>query len=179
MSIETLAKQGHDRIYTGLAGVDSARLKKMRNEGLRNCFRHLDETRYRMEFVASIQGKMFINDAASHNTNATWFTLENTKGSIIWITEGSANPTDYSKIVAPALRKVRMMLCVGGHSEQLRETFTGIIPTIYDVKTIGEAVNKAFYSNLENATILYSPATENGTPYSAQGEAFRYEVNEL
>lgn len=179
MSIEVLAKQGHEKVFTGLAGIETAKLRKMRNEGLRNCFRHLDETHYRMEYVATIQGRTFINDAASHNTNATWYALENTKGSIIWITEGSKGQNDYSKIAAPALRKVRMMICVGGNSEQLHENFSGIVPKINDVNTLGEAVHQAFYSNIDDATIIYSPATENGTSCDYQGEAFRHEVNEL
>lgn len=179
MSIEVLAKQGHDKVFTGLAGIDTTKLRKMRNEGLRNCFRHLEETHYRMEYVATIQGKTFINDAASHNTNATWYALENTKGSIIWITEGSRAKYDYSKITAPALRKVRMMICVGGNSEQLHETFSGLVPKIQDVNTLGEAVHQAFYSNIDNTTIIYSPATENGIPCDYQGEVFRHEVNEL
>ena len=57
MTIETLAVQGRDRIHTGLAGIDIQRLKAMRNASLRACFNRLEETSYRMEFVARVRGR--------------------------------------------------------------------------------------------------------------------------
>jgi len=71
MTIETLAKQGRDRIHTGLAGIDTQRLKAMRNASLRDCFKRLEETRYRMEFVARVRGREYINDAASRSINVS------------------------------------------------------------------------------------------------------------
>ena len=43
MSIELLAKQGRDRIYGGLAAIESSRLRKMRDEAIRTCFTRFDE----------------------------------------------------------------------------------------------------------------------------------------
>lgn len=179
MTIDVLAKQGKKQIPTTLAEINTSRLKQMRNAGLRSCFEHFNEMRYRMEFVARINGKTFINDAMSRNVNSTWFTLEKTNGSIIWIANGDNETADYSRLRSAALRKVRVLYCVGNRNENLHKTFEGVIPTIVDVPSLGAAVNGAFYNNLETATVVYSPASDNGLSVKEDGERFHTEVNEL
>lgn len=178
MTIETLAKQGRDRVHSGLAGIDYAKLRKMRNESMRQCFSHLDETRYRMEFVATIHGKRFVNDAAARSINATWYALENLDPGSIWITHGN-NKNDFSRLKEAAARKVRMLICVGSNNENLHKTFDGIIPEILDVDSLRTACTRALYNNIETATVLYSPACEDELMTEVHGEEFRYEVNEL
>ena len=179
MTIETLALQGRDTLHPGLAGIDTARLKAIRNASLRACFNRLEETSYRMEFVARVRGREYINDAAARSINATWYTLENTEGGIIWIATGGNNHVDYSPLRSVALRKVRMLLCVGDDNRHLHESFKGIIPNIVDADSIGTAVHKACYSNLDKCKVIYSPATEGFLTTEQSGEVFRHEVNEL
>ena len=62
MTLESLAKQGREKIYTNLAEIDAAKLKKMRNETLRRCFSSFDDMKYKLDFVARINGMEFVND---------------------------------------------------------------------------------------------------------------------
>ncbi len=179
MTIETLAKQGRDRIHTGLAGLDTQRLKAMRNASLRACFNRLEETRYRLEFVARVRGREYINDAAARSINSTWYSLESTQGGLIWIADAPRADADYSRLVPPALRKVRMLLIVGGDSERLRKSFGGIIPVIESCGSMGEALQKAYRYEADDVKVLYSPACDNGSDVVAEGEEFRHQVNEL
>lgn len=179
MTIETLAKQGRDRIHTGLSGIDTQRLKAMRNASLRACFNRLEETRYRMEFVARVRGREYINDAASRSINSTWYSLESTPGGLIWIADAPKSDADYSRLVPPALRKVRMLLIVGGDSERMRKSFSGIIPTIEACSTMASALQKAYHYESDDVKVLYSPACDNGDDSVLLGESFRHEVNEL
>lgn len=179
MSIETLSKQGRDRLYGGLAAVETSKLRQMRNASLRSCFTRFDESSYRMEYVARINGKEFINDAAARSVNATWYALENTEGSIIWIATADNNDVDYSMLRSVALRKVRMLLCVGNDSSNLRRAFQGIVPVIEDCDSIGAAVNRACYCNHERVKVIYSPACDDLLSTEMAGEVFRHEVNEL
>ncbi len=179
MTIETLAVQGRDRIHTGLAGIDTQRLKAMRNASLQSCFNRMEETRYRMEFVARVRGREYINDAAARNINATWYTLESTKGGLIWIADAPKSDADYSRLVPPALRKVRMLLIVGGDSECMRKSFSGVIPTIEACPSMADALQKAYHYEADDVKVLYSPACDNGQPVEDCGDAFRQEVNEL
>lgn len=179
MSFEILANQGRDRVYGTLASVDTAKLRTMRNNTLRNCFSRFDETTNRMEHVARIYGLTFINDAAARNPNATWYTLQNTEGPIIWIAFGGDNMADYARLRQLALRKVRMLICVGNENSLLHQTFQGAIPIINDAENIADAVNKACYSGFENVKVILSPATPQGLSDETAGRQFRHEVNEL
>lgn len=180
MTIETLAKQGRDRVYTGLAGIDVQRLHAMRNEGLRSCFNHLEDTRFRLEFVARIRGREYINDAASRTINATWYSLETLQGGLIWIADANDQSADYSRLVPPALRKVRMLLVVGDAEDRMHFTFKGIIPTIVRCATMDEALQHAYrYQSEDEVKVVYSPACYNGHATFEQGNSFRHEVNEL
>lgn len=180
MTIETLAKQGRDKVYTGLAGIDVQRLRAMRNEGLRSCFNHLEDTRYRLEFVARIRGREYINDAAARTINATWYSLESLQGGLIWIVDACEMPGDYSRLVPPALRKVRMLLVVGKTDDLMHHTFRGIIPAIECCSSMSEALQKAYrYQTEDEVKVVYSPACYNGLATKQIGEIFRQEVNEL
>lgn len=179
MTIETLVAQGHNRTHTGLAGIDTQRLKAMRNASLRACFNRLEETRYRMEFVARVRGREYINDAAARSINSTWYSFENVKGGLIWIAEAPINDVDYSRLVPLALRKVRMLLLLGGDNERMRKSFSGIIPTIETCPTMADALQKAYHYEADDVKVLYSPACDNGHSVEERGESFRREVNEL
>lgn len=180
MTTDTLAVQGFNKTSTGLAGIDVQRLKSMRNAGLRACFSHLEDTRYRLEFVARIRGREYINDAAARNINSTWYTLETLQGGLIWIADANDQSADYSRLVPPALRKVRMLLVVGAAEDRMSHTFKGIIPTIVRCASLAEALQHAYrYQSEDEVRVVYSPACYNGFSTKQQGETFRREVNEL
>lgn len=179
MQLSTINYQPTTVNHAGLAGIDTQHLKAMRNASLRACFSRMEETRYRMEFVARVRGREYINDAAARNINATWYTLESTKGGLIWIADAPATDVDYSRLVPPALRKVRMLLIVGGESKCMRKSFSGIIPTIESCPSMSVALQKAYRYDADDVKVLYSPACDNGLPVEYGGEAFRQEVNEL
>lgn len=178
MSIETLANMGHTHSHTGLAALDTSRLKAMRNASLRDCFNRIEDTPYRLEFVARILGREYINDAAARTINSTWYALESLQGGLIWIACGNEEKVDYSRLVPPALRKVRMLLVLGS-DERLKSTFTGIIPTIRSCSSMAEALHMAYLYEAMDVKVIFSPACDDGTPSQVLGEQFRREVNEL
>ena len=179
MSIDTLVKEGRERTHIGLAGIDTQRLKAIRNASLRACFNRMEETRYRLEFVARVRGRVYINDAAARSVNSTWYSLESTPGGLIWIADAPATPADYSRLLPAALRKVRMLLIVGGEGEEMRKAFSGVVPVIETCPTMADALQKAYRYESDDVKVLYSPACENGSDVVDRGEEFRQQVNEL
>ena len=144
MTLESLAKQGREKIYTNLAGMDTVKLKKLRDEAMRLSFSSFDEMKYKLEFVARINGMEFVNDASSRTPNATWYSLDTMEKPVIWIANGDVNDVDFETL-----------------------------------KPLAVALDKAFYSGIENAVTLFSPACENGEAVAEQGEEFKLCVNEL
>ncbi|MBR1850864.1 MAG: hypothetical protein IJ789_05775 [Bacteroidales bacterium] len=178
MNINTLSKQGRDRIHTGLAGVDSTRLKAMRNKALSECFSRMSDFNYRFETVARIHDKVFINDAASRNANAAWYTLESLEGDLIWITNGRIDG-DADKLVPAVSHKVKMILATNGNAEFLRQTFGCVVPTIVECHSLREAVGKAFYNEISNVKVVFAPAAASDRPTEVEADEFRSAVNEL
>lgn len=179
MTIETLVKEGQERTHIGLAGIDIQRLKAMRNASLRACFNRMEDTRYRLEFVARVRGREYINDAAARTINSTWYSLESTSGGLIWIADAPSAASDYSRLVPLALRKVRMLLIVGDDGELMRKAFSGIVPVIEVCHTMSDALQKAYRYDSDDVKVLYSPACDNGVDVVEEGEEFRHQVNEL
>lgn len=179
---ESLATQGREKVYTGLAGIDSSRLKKLRNTQLRDCFSLIDEMRHKLEFVARVRGISFIDDAASRSSLSTWYALETIEGDIVWIANGAsmerANVSGIKRLRALVQSKVKSIICLGD-SAAYEMTFGDIVSDIRSVSNMHEAVVMAFYGEREDYKVLFSPAVENGQPYEEQGESFKREVNEL
>ena len=179
MSIELLAKQGRDRVYGGLAAIESARLRQMRDSSVRACFTRFDEARNRLEYVARIRGLEFINDAAARSVNATWYSLQRMEGGVIWLAFGGDSTANYQQLHQLALRKVRMLICIGNDNAALHQAFQTAVPIIKDADTIKAAVNAAYYSGFDNLKVLFSPSTRQGLSDECAGMIFRNEVNEL
>lgn len=179
MSIETLTHPHRDTLHIGLAAVESDKLHNMRDAALRRCFTRMDEAPDRMEHVARIHGKEYINDAAARSINATWYSLQRIEGGVIWIAFGGDSQADYGRLRQLALRKVRMLICVGSADNILQEAFGSTIPIIRNVDSIADAVHFASRCDIDNVKVLFSPATRQGLSEETAGVIFRHEVNEL
>lgn len=178
---ETIATQAREKSHTGLAGIDSSKLKSLRSEHLKACFNLIDEMRHKLEFVARIKGVSFIDDAASRSPMTTWYALETVEGRVVWIANGTTSmqkASEYKRLRVLAERKVERIICLG--NKALYQTIFGdVVKDITEVGTMAEAVTKAFYGCEENMKVLFSPSYENGISYEEQGESFKHEVNEL
>ncbi|MBQ2511281.1 MAG: hypothetical protein II531_03895 [Bacteroidales bacterium] len=177
MTIDTLVKQSSANTHVGLAGIDTQRLKAMRNASLRECFRRIEETSNRMEFVARVYGREYICDAAARSVNATWYTLESLQGGLIWIADAADG--DFSRLIPVALRKVHMLLILGEGGEAMRDAFAGVVPTVQCCSSMTEAIGKACHYEDGDVKVVYSPACHNGMNTADLGAQFRREVNEI
>ena len=173
MTIETLTETRH-----GLAGLDTRRLCAMRKAAIRNCFKLMEDTASRIDFVATVRGRSYYNDAASRNVNATWYTLEELQGGLIWIT-CPGQGVDYSRLLAVAKRKVRMILVLGD-AAPLRDAFSAVVPHIVECPTMAFALKKAHYYDSPDVNVVFSPATfDEALPTQQLADEFKHEVNEL
>lgn len=179
MSIQQLATQGRERTYSGLAAIDTARLRQMRDSAIRNCFLRFEETTSRIEHVATIHGKEYINDAAARSVNATLYTLHRTSGPIVWIAMADDSVADYAALRSIALRKVHMLVCIGNGSASLHQAFAPVVPVVVDVPDIAAAVQVASRCPVQGAKVIYSPATNAGGAATAEAKTFIHQVNEL
>jgi UDP-N-acetylmuramoylalanine--D-glutamate ligase len=179
---ETLASQGLEYTHTGLAGIDSSKLKRLRSQSLKECFNLIDEMRHKLEFVARIRGVSFVDDAASRTAMSTWYALETVEDNVVWIANGApyseAKINEYRRLRNLVEHKVKKIICIGD-SALYQAAFGDKVSEIVSVGTMAEAVNNAFYGSNEKSKVLFSPAYENGVAFDEQGDSFKHEVNEL
>ncbi len=178
MTIDTLSTIGLKDTPSTLAGLDTTRLKAMRNRALSACFKRMEDIPGRMEFVASIRGREYYNDAASRNVMATWYTLESLQGGLIWITCGTTEKVDYSYLQPIVLRKVRLILVLG-NADNIIKTFEPMGTKILKCSDMADAMDKAYHYVSEDVRVVFSPATSSVATSESLGDYFRLEVNEL
>lgn len=149
----------------------------MRNAALRNCFKLMEDTPGRLQFLLTLRNRSYYNDAASRNVNATWYALDEMQGGIIWITCGGE--ADYDRLMPLVQRKVRTILVLG-RADALRDAFSSVVPNIVECDSMADAVRRAYYYDAPDANVIFSPATDNPElPSSDLSQEFIHEVYEL
>ncbi len=179
MNFELLARQGRTKLHPGLAGINRNKLVQLRNESLRNCFSSFNETENRLDVFARIHDIEYINDSASETPNSTWFSLENMTKPTIWIACCGNDQTDPTSLIPLALEKVRILFCIGSENQNFKRIFEGIIPVIFQVESLSEAVKKASYFSQSNEAVLFSPACSTYKTANQWAEEFKKAVYEL
>jgi len=179
MTIETLATQGYTNSHTTLAGIDTQRLRTMRNAGLRACFRRMEDIPGRLEFVATVRGRQYYDDAASRNVSSTWYSLDSLSGGLVWIALGTRAEVDYSRLLAVVQRRVRMILVLGD-ADGLRKAFGTVVPEIMECGSMAEALKEAYFYDSLDVKVVFSPGTDDpALPSGMLSRLFKHEVNEL
>ena len=138
---------------------------------------------HRMEHIGNVNGIQFINDSKATNGDAAAEALKSFQD-IYWIAGGSAKD-DGLGIAAEHVNHVRRAFMIGSSAEQ----FADQIRTRVSVEISGDinsatefALQAAFDDNLDNATILLSPAAasfDQFDNFEARGDCFRSIVDNL
>ncbi len=178
MTLEGLAKQGREKIYSSLAGRNYNEIISKRSS-LMLCFSKIEEIEHKREFVAKIKEISFVNDARSINANSTWFTMENITNRIVWILDIDNTEMDFTLLFPICREKVGNIICFGANKEKGVEIFNGLVSGVYEVNNIQEAVIFANAIAENDDVVLYSPANGNREDVEIKGNAFRKAVNEI
>ena len=101
---------------------------------------------------------------------------------VIWIAGGMDKGNDYSKLEELILKKVRAIICLGVDNTKLINTFASKVKSIYDTKSIEEAVLTAYSIGKKGDTVLLSPACASFDlfeDYEERGNLFKKAVKNL
>ncbi|MBU1125746.1 MAG: UDP-N-acetylmuramoyl-L-alanine--D-glutamate ligase [Candidatus Omnitrophica bacterium] len=131
-----------------LLGIDGACMREVFNE-----FKGLP---HRMEEVAVVGQKQFINDSKSTTAESTRWALENSARPVVLIAGGKDKGVDYGVIREVAHQKVRKAILIGEAKAKIREVLAGVVE-LADAATLEEAVQEGFRSALPGDCVLLSP----------------------
>jgi len=182
MDIEKLAQQGRYSTYATMAGGIASRLQDIRSNTIKDCFCSTQGHSHRLEKVTTVRGVRFINDSKASKVNAAWYALESMNRPTVLIMGGQDNGNDYTDLLELAAEKVKAIVCIGLDNQNIIDSFTGIVPEIFETQTMNDAVLSAFYLSEIDDVVLLSPACPSFDlfeDYKDRGEKFIRAVQDL
>ncbi|MBO5672090.1 MAG: UDP-N-acetylmuramoyl-L-alanine--D-glutamate ligase [Alistipes sp.] len=196
--------EGHS--FTATVGKKSVTIdtRKMQIEGMHNVYnamaaalatlaagiepRHIKRSIYdfspvehRLEPAGKRDDIEWVNDSKATNVDSVWYALESMKRPTVWIAGGTDKGNDYTPLKEFARRKVKALVCMGVDNSKLLREFDGIVPKLYDCKSLDEAMRAARNEACSGDTVLLSPACASFDlfrNYEERGRLFKEWVKE-
>ena len=164
-----------------MAASISSKVLQIRKESIKQSLSDYDTLGHRREYVTTIDGVMYFDDAKAENVNATWFTFESTVKPIVWIAYGSNSPIDYTDLLPMAKQNVKALICLGDQKSNLKNAFGSSVHKIYDAKDMDEAIRLASFIAQEDDIVVFSPACKptNGENFEERGNQFKNSVKQI
>lgn len=158
MEEDLIALTGTHNLYNSMAAGIAAKILEIKNEDIRQSLSNFKGVEHRLEKVAKVRGVMYINDSKATNINSTWYALESVKTPLVLILGGTDKGNDYQEIEKLVLEKARALIFLGADNSKLHQFFNGKVEQIADVKSMKDAVAKAYEWAEKGDTVLLSPA---------------------
>ena len=179
--LEALTNTRHKQPDTMVAGISSMILQ-IRKENIKQSLGGPDTIGHRQEYVATVDGVMYYDDARAENENATWFTFQNIVKPVIWVAGGETGGNDFKELKRMAKNKVKALVCINGAGGTLRKAFQKDVKDIYDAPNLEEAVATASLIAQDGDIVLFSPACKSGDDeetYIERGKIFTESVRRM
>lgn len=173
-------------VVGSILGVSPERIR----QGLFSLDREHEALAHAYEKVSTINGVDYINDSKATNVLATYAALESIDSisnkkqelkRVILIIGGYDKGNDYNALIEPIKKKVKMLVLLGEHTQNLQRVFAGCIEMSH-ASTMDEAVDCAYTHATPGDIVLLSPANASFDMYEnykERGEAFVCKVKSL
>ncbi|MBP7867463.1 MAG: UDP-N-acetylmuramoyl-L-alanine--D-glutamate ligase [Acidobacteria bacterium] len=136
-------------VMARLLGLDDARVR----EGIRS-FRALE---HRLEPVAEIAGRLFVNDSKATNVDSTLLALKSYRRPLVLILGGKDKGSPYTPLLEPIRKGVRHCLLIGKAAPLIAEALGPGLPHSF-CETLEEATRRAFALSEPGDAVVLSPA---------------------
>ena len=159
VSLADVRIPGTHNIENLLAAVTAAKLCGISSAAIARAVRAFTGVKHRTQYVATVQGRTFYNDAKATNMIATEKALAGFVGqSVVLIAGGLDRRVSFDPLV-PSLRGLSALVVYGETKDQLaRAGQLAGVPIVRAVATLPEAVAQAYQESQDGDVILLSPA---------------------
>jgi len=161
--IEEIADEQDMKIYGEhnkeniLAAITIAKLFNIKNEKIKKGIRKFKGLEHRMEFVAEIQGRRFINDSKATTVSSVRMSISSINGKGIIIMGGKDKGLDFSLLDDVLSAKAKYLILTGEAKQKIKNSIKFDRKKIVDADSFEGAVIKAFKLSEYGDTILLSP----------------------
>ncbi|RDW18469.1 UDP-N-acetylmuramoyl-L-alanine--D-glutamate ligase [Oceanobacillus arenosus] len=173
---------GSHNIENILAAIAAAKLDGATNEGIRNVLITFTGVKHRLQYINTINGRLFYNDSKATNILATQKALAAFTQPTILLAGGLDRGNEFTDLL-PYLSHVKAMVLFGQTKEKLSALGKQAgIKTIEIAQNVEEAAKKAYAISDENDVILLSPSCASWDQYRTfeeRGDMFIQAVHRL
>ncbi len=178
VEIDTAAMKikGLHNAYDAMAAALAALAAGVCPERVRRSIEEFGGVEHRLEPVLESGGVLYINDSKATNVDSVWYALESMTRPTVWIAGGTDKGNDYAPLLDFAREKVHTLVCMGVDNRKLVDSFTGVVPEIFDTHSLDEAMRAARDAAHEGDAVLLSPACASFDlfrNYENRGEEFK------
>ena len=181
MTLEQLAKQGRRTAAQTTAATITSKMSQIRKESIKQAFCDFENIKYRYEFVDTIENVNYYDDSAACSNEAAWFSFDNIRETVIWITY--ADNFDCDDLIPQVKKYVKAIVCIGNDASRFHKVFGDIVNNrIAECKSIEEAVKLSHEMAEAGDNVMFTPATPakgDFLSYSQRGDFFKQCVNSL
>ncbi len=182
INIEEIALPGEHNLENILAAVSVAKLLHVDNEAIINVLKTFTGVKHRLQFVTSINNRLFYNDSKATNILATTKALSSFNQPTILLAGGLDRGNEFDEL-KPYLKHVKALVTFGQTAEKLsRIAKEAGIKSIEFVDNVEHAVPVAYKLSEPNDVILLSPACASWDQYKTfevRGDIFVEAVHRL
>ncbi|MFT7387906.1 MAG: UDP-N-acetylmuramoylalanine--D-glutamate ligase [Candidatus Endobugula sp.] len=138
---------------------------------------------HRCEYIATLNGAMYINDSKATNVGATLAAIEGfaEEKNIILLAGGESKGADFSPLLTVATRSVKLTILIGRDADKLYSVLSDSVNCLYQ-NSLVSAVQKAMQHAENGDVILLSPACASFdmfTGFEDRGRQFMHAVKAL
>ena len=181
MTLEQLARQGRRSATMTTASTITSKMSQIRKESIKQAFCDFENIKYRYEFVDTIENVNYYDDSGACSNEATWFSFDNIRETVVWITY--ADNFDCDDLIPQVKRYVKTIICIGDNTDRFNNVFGNIVDgKIFGCQSIEEAVKLSYRMTEAGENVLFSPATPvkgDFMSYAQRGDFFKQCVNSL
>lgn len=182
-AIDDIYIVGKHNLENSLAAAAFAAYSGINREVIKYTLKNFKGIEHRTEFVDEINGIRFYNDSKGTNPDASIKAVEGLKAPLILIAGGMDKGGSFDEFVRAFDNKVKTLVLLGETADKIKETAERFgLKSIFIVRDMEEAVEKAYENANEKDTILLSPACASWDMYESfevRGRHFKECVHKL
>ena len=151
------------------------------NEDIYNVLNNFKGVEHRIEYVDTINGRIFYNDSKSTNNKALITALNSFNNKVVLIMGGLDRGQSFDEL-NDYMKNVKHIICYGETKEKIKEYSNKYNYNCEIVDNLIEATHKAYELSDEGDTILLSPACASWDQYKCfedRGNEFKNEIKNL
>ena len=173
---------GQHNAINMMSAVVAAKIVGIPESDIRSSLKDFKNAAHRMEYVATINQVVFINDSKATNIDAVKYALDSFSQPLVWIAGGVDKGNDYKLNMDTVNEKVKALVCLGKDNTKLRDAFHKQIISLLETDNMKDAVESALKYSEAHDVVLLSPACASFDlfdNYEDRGEKFKEAVLEL